>query len=146
MESWLMQSDISVWEDILDQFKPLVMKITRRINGRQSKNWIHESFMNFWVDKSPQDPRVIQSQVLYREVAVHPTGKNLLNNSTKVALLSLGFFRSKDGGAPVDELGRLPLWFHSHFQFESPSTTSTVVEGTSDWLWNSSCGFELHNV
>lgn len=74
---------------------------------------------------------MIRSDVPYRELAVHPTGKNLLNNLTQVAFLSLGFFRSMDGRAPIDELVRLQLCFHTYFQFESPCTTSTVVQGST---------------
>lgn len=129
MESLLMQSDISVWADISDQFKPPVIKISRRI-----KDWLIEttgSMKLLWIFeflRSSQDPRVIRSDVLYRELAVHPTGKNLLNHLT---FLSLGFFRSMDGRAPIDELVRLPLCFHTYFQFERPCTTSTVVQGST---------------
>lgn len=127
-----MQSDISVWGDISDQFKPPVIKISRRIKDwRIVKTGSMKLLWIFGVFKSSQDPRVIRSDVLYRELAVHPTGKNLLNNLTQVAFLSLGFFRSMDGGAPIDELVRLPLCFHTYFQFESPCTTSTVVQGST---------------
>lgn len=147
MESWLMQSNISVWGDILDQFKPLVMKITRRING-----WLivkSGSMKLLWISeliRVPKIPEWFRAGFYAEKSLCTPLGRICWTTQLKWLCYVWAFSTSKDGGAPVDELGRLPLWFHSHFQFESPSTTSAVVEGTSGWLWNSSCGSELHNV